>query len=90
MPRLTPDEIVAAHGVFGPVELLVARRRALYSAAVEVAAGSDVSAAVHAEVLDDPVVRAHLGTVLAGTGQFDFQRMRRTEAVSLPAAGAQW
>jgi hypothetical protein len=53
----------------GDVDDLIEQRRALYSVAIELAAGPQPDPGP--EVLDNPIVRAHLGAVLGGSVAYD-------------------
>jgi HEXXH motif-containing protein len=65
------SRVVAAHAVLGDVELTLHMRRTVYSAAVELFFGAEAAARAGDEVLDNPVVRAHLARLLAGRGRPD-------------------
>lgn len=81
----TGVEIRSVHASFGSVHELSDRRRALYRLALETASrrsagdGSPTSAPVAdptPDVLDNPVVRGHLGAVLGGVAEYDPDRVR--------------
>jgi hypothetical protein len=83
------SRVVAAHAVLGDVEQLLTMRRAVYSAAVELFFGPAAAARAGAEVLDNPIVRAHLAQLLAGRDQPDPARLTSIGALlaERPAAG---
>jgi hypothetical protein len=68
---LSSSDLVDVHGVVGPSEELVDRRRATYQAAVELAGGLDQADSLDMSVLDNPMVRGHLADVLAGSVDLD-------------------
>jgi hypothetical protein len=74
------SRVVGAHAVIGDVEQLLIMRRAVYSGAVEFFFGPEAAARADGEVLDNPVVRAHLAQLLAGRG--------RPDAAALVSVGA--
>jgi hypothetical protein len=83
MSVLDADGVVGAHAAFGSPSHVITRRRALYSATLELGADVALARDVPDEVLDDPVVRGHLGEVLAGVGSVSVDRLRRTPSVPL-------
>lgn len=60
---LRPTELRDVHAAFGSPESLVERRRAMYSAIVELAGGRR-GAEADSDLLDSPVARGHLGEVV--------------------------
>lgn len=64
-------ELVDAHAALGSAGQVLARRRTLYTAAVELAFGASTAHAATDRVVDNPAVRAHLGAVLGGTAIAD-------------------
>lgn len=82
---LTGAEIRSVHASFGSVDELSDRRRALYRLALETASrrsAGDVgppsapAADPTPDVLDNPVVRGHLGAVLGGVAEYDPDHVR--------------
>jgi len=72
----TPAELRDIHAEFGDALDLIERRRALYGAVMELAGGREVT--VDPDVLDSPVARAHMASVVV-----DPQQYRSAEMVSL-------
>jgi hypothetical protein len=66
-----PVDVVVAHATICRTDDIVAMRRTVYSAAIELVLGADAAHEVAPEVLDNPVVRGHLGAVLGGRRQID-------------------
>ena len=64
--HLSSTELRDAHATFGTVETLLQRRRATYSAALELVTGSSKGDTECVDLLDSPVTRAHLGDVISG------------------------
>jgi hypothetical protein len=72
-----PTDLQAIHAVFGTADALVVRRRAVYSAILELVSGrreDDITV----DLLDSPIVRAHLGEVV-----IDVRRYRPEALVPL-------
>lgn len=66
---LTPNDIRDIHADLGTAAALVDRRRAVYSAVVELVGG--VSAVdITRDLLDSPAVRSHLGEVVVDVGRY--------------------
>jgi HEXXH motif-containing protein len=61
-------DLVAAHAVLAPRDVLVAERRALFAVAAEL---TGAGTGLPVDVLDDPGTRAALGASLAGRGTVD-------------------
>jgi hypothetical protein len=61
---LRPGEVRDVHAAIAPVDSLIRRRRATYSAVLELVAGPSDGDDV--DLLDSPVARAHLGEVISG------------------------
>jgi hypothetical protein len=72
---LSPVELRDAHAALGTVESLLRRRRATYSAALELATGSLDAAGDSHDLLDSPAVRAHLADVICGTANYTPSKM---------------
>jgi hypothetical protein len=82
--RLGPSDLRDIHAVFGASSAIVDRRRATYSAVIELATGrSDPTPA--ADLLDSPVVRAHLGELISGSATYSPDAMT---PLSLLSSGA--
>lgn len=62
---MTAKAIAEVHSVFGTSCDILFRRRALYSATIEVAGGHGAPL-TDTDLLDSPIVRGHLGEVLSG------------------------
>ena len=73
--HLGPDDIRRAHEFFGDPAALVAQRRAVYAVAAQLLTHNE-STEPPAEVLDNPLVRGHLGEVLSGASAFSEARLR--------------
>jgi hypothetical protein len=67
---LNPAELRDVHAAFGTAEDLMRRRRATYSAALELVTGMSEAGEPSVDLLDSPVVRAHLGEVISGTAGY--------------------
>ena len=65
----SPGDVRDLHATLSAVPALLAQRRAVYSAAIELSGGG--ASQVPDAVLDNPAVRAHLGAVLGGTAALD-------------------
>jgi hypothetical protein len=63
---LDPIDLRDIHAGFGTAASLVDRRRAVYSAVVELVSGR-CAADITPDLLDSPTVRAHLGEVVVGS-----------------------
>ena len=74
---LVADDIQRLHASFGDVCELVNRRRAIYALSAELAqiVGNEDREGAPADVLDNPVTRAHIGEVLSGVVAFDPARL---------------
>ncbi|MDT0347999.1 aKG-HExxH-type peptide beta-hydroxylase [Pseudonocardia charpentierae] len=57
-----PTELQAIHAAFGTADALVVRRRAVYSAILELVSGRH-EGDITVDLIDSPIVRAHLGEV---------------------------
>jgi hypothetical protein len=69
MPH-SPTDLRDIHAVFGSAEVLVDRRRATYSAVIELVTGRP-AAATPVDLLDSPTARAHLGEIItAGRSRY--------------------
>lgn len=68
MPRLSGGEIRRAHAVIGCADVVLAQRRTLYAAVIELMTGD--ARPLSADVLDNPVTRGHVGAVLGGLADF--------------------
>lgn len=82
--RLSPSDLRDVHSTFGSAEMLVRRRRATYSAVLELVAGAadDMSS----DVLDSPAVRAHLGQIIDGV-EYRPEAMTPLSRIANRAAG---
>jgi hypothetical protein len=69
-------DIERVHASFGSVNDLLDRRRAIYRSSLELADLRMDQAELPVDVLDNPVVRAHLGEVLSGTSAYDPAEIR--------------
>jgi hypothetical protein len=78
-----------AHSALGPAEDVIRQRRTLYAVAIElledVRRDEALAAAAEPDILDNPVVRGHLGQVLAGRGRFDLRSCRPRSDLIDPA-----
>jgi hypothetical protein len=75
MRALAGPDLVRVHASLGSVDELLSQRRTVYRAAVRLSANSFVGD-VDDVVLDNPVVRSHLGEVLAGSASYDEGRLQ--------------
>ena len=82
----TAGEIERTHGLFGGVEELLDRRRAIYRLAIELAGGAPDGTHLPLDVIDNPTVRAHLADVLGGVAAYDSSRMSRLSRFVEPSA----
>ncbi|MBO0874979.1 MAG: hypothetical protein J2P19_16485 [Pseudonocardia sp.] len=73
-----------AHAGFGSAEDVIAQRRAVYRLAVELLGDGKTHA--DPDVLDNPMVRAHLGSVLSGDAGYRPAELRPLSEVTGPAA----
>lgn len=88
---LLPGDIARAHALLGPSAELIEQRRAVYLTAIELLAGNGPPVLEHG-VLDNPMVRGHLGEVLTGASRYDRDLLRpvtalTTESSSFPVSG---
>jgi hypothetical protein len=83
---LTAGDVECIHGLFGGVDELLTRRRAIYRLSVELARGAPDETDPPIDVLDNPTVRAHLADVLAGISAYDSSRMSRLSRFVEPSA----
>lgn len=74
MSRTTFADLTTVHARLGVVDELLEQRRGLYRMAIELSAVNVPCSPV--EVLDNPVVRAHVGAVLGGTTPFEPAELR--------------
>ena len=65
---LRPGDVRDAHAAIASVDSLIRRRRATYSAVLELVAGP--TAGDDVDLLDSPVARAHLGEVIGGQATY--------------------
>jgi len=75
LDALRPGDIAAAHASLAPTNELIEQRRAVYEAVLELLLGYS-PAVSDSQVLDNPMVRGHLGVVLSGGGSLDRTRLR--------------
>jgi hypothetical protein len=66
---LTPTDIRDIHADLGTAAALVDRRRAVYSAVVELVSGC-VASDITPDLLDSPAARSHLGEVIVDVGRY--------------------
>ena len=81
---LTPTDIRDIHADLGTAAALVERRRAVYSAVVELVSGCAASD-ITRDLLDSPAARSHLGEVVVDVGRY---RPEALIALSRLTAGA--
>jgi hypothetical protein len=72
--HLRPSDLRQAHAALGEVDELIDQRRAVYEVTVDVMSESDVRTG--SSELDNPIVRGHLGSVLAGVASFEPRALR--------------
>jgi hypothetical protein len=70
MVCLTAGDVARAHALLGTAQEVLAQRRAVYQAPIELCA-ADRSVARDLDVLDHPVSRGHLGEVISGSTDYD-------------------
>lgn len=73
---LSAEEVARGHERLGSVNEIVAQRRVLYATAVELYTQNGEQSEVEADVLDNPIVRGHLGEVLGGRARYSADRLR--------------
>ncbi len=78
-------DLVRLHAQVSPVAELVDRRRATYRAAASLAAGDGAAGDLAPEVVDNPMVRGHLGEVISGTADLDPAALYSVDAMVTPA-----
>jgi hypothetical protein len=78
-------EIRRAHSALGTTQGVITQRRTLYSAAIELVTGDSHTSD---DILDNPVVRSHIGQVLAGRERLEPSRCRPTVELVDPAVQA--
>ncbi len=79
-------DIVAAHAAFGTSADVIRCRRATYLTTIELLAGGAHAASLGSDVIDDPLVRHHLGEVLSGETAFDPGILRQEPTVADPTS----
>src|SRR5690349_3880957 len=77
-------ELRAVHAEFGTPDALISRRRATYSAALELVSPGETAAPSDAlfDLLDSPVARSHLADVIRGTGTYSPDQVVTTRAIT--------
>jgi hypothetical protein len=75
---LSVEDVTRAHDFLGRTDEIVDQRRAVYGVAIEILSGA---ADVGANVLDNPVVRGHVGSVLSGTCAYDPRNLRPVQSL---------
>jgi hypothetical protein len=78
---LLPGDIARAHALLGPSAELIEHRRAVYLTAIELLTGDSPPVVEHG-VLDNPMVRGHLGEVLTGAVRYDRDFLRPVTALT--------
>jgi hypothetical protein len=79
----TSDDIVRAHESLGTRADLIAQRRAVFAAAVQVLSDGDVPEP-DADVLDNPLVRGALTEVLSGSAEFRADCLQSVDELVAP------
>ena len=80
----SPGDIQRIHTHFGRADELVERRRTIYRLAVELADPQvDSREDLPAAVVDNPVVRAHLGEVLGGVAEYDTRHLSSMDELAV-------
>lgn len=74
--QLTAGDVREAHERLGRADEIVHQRRVLYAAAIDLSAEGRQPTSVADDVLDNPAVRAHLGSVLGGRARYSPDHLR--------------
>jgi hypothetical protein len=67
---MSAGDLRRAHAEIGQTDQVIAQRRVLYSAVLDIVTGQETTAEQHVDLLDSPAVRGNLGEVLGGTGSY--------------------
>jgi hypothetical protein len=81
---LNAGDLRRAHERIGRADELVEQRRALYAIAIELGAGRGEPLSVDPDILDNPVVRGHLGEVLGGRVELSRSELRPLAVLVAP------
>jgi hypothetical protein len=81
---LSAEAVRRAHERIGRADEVVEQRRALYATVIELEAAPGEELSVDADVLDNPVVRGHLGEVLGGRTEFSRDQLGQLTALVAP------
>ncbi|OLT17475.1 hypothetical protein BJF78_13245 [Pseudonocardia sp. CNS-139] len=87
--QLAADDIRSAHERIGSPAEIVQQRRALYAAVVELGSDNADQPEPTADVLDNPVVRGHLGALLTGRERFAPDALRPLSGMVAPGFGVE-
>src|SRR3712207_639250 len=87
MRSLNSGDIRGIHAEYGSPGEVVEQRRAIYSGTVELLSGRPATS-LDADVLDNPVVRGHVGAVLEGSSVLDVARLRQVPELVAPSCVA--
>ncbi len=67
---ISAGDLRRAHAEIGQTDQVIAQRRVLYSAVLDIVTGEEANADRNVDLLDSPAVRGNLGEVLSGMGMY--------------------